>query len=176
MFSQGEDWWEKAGKTKKRASHYIGLRVEVAEIFYQKYMCKCKYSRLHLWLLLSWMRQYPHRRRLEQLLPRGYHLGGVRIWRAISGLLKYLNTKLVEVTPAHARHPNNQLPHFPGCVGSVDTYPVRVHGGPRRYAPKYKAPVMKLQVATSHLGFIMFISGPHVGADSAWGEAKTTHF
>ena len=93
-------------------------------------------------------------------------MGCHRIAELVQDLLLDLSSRMVEVTPLHALHVNNGLPHFPGCVGSVDTYPVKVYDGPHRYAPKYKAPVMKFQVATTNLGFVMFLSGPHIGSHS----------
>lgn len=168
FFLQGEEWWKRAGRGKNRVVSYIGVTPEIAELIYQKYLARRTpaFGRLALWLLLAWLRQYPHDRRLELLLPRGYFMGCHRIAKIIHAILRVLSARMVEVTPVHAVHPNNGVHHFPNCLGSVDTYPVKVYDGPRRYAPKYKAPVMKFQVATTHLGFVMYLSGPHVGADS----------
>lgn len=158
----------KAGRGKRRVTAYIGVSPEVAEIIYQKYLARRqpKFSRLSLWILLAWLRQYPHYRRYELLLPRGYFMGCHRIAKLLQTILKVLSARMVEVAPLHALHPNNGVQHFPGCLGSVDTYPVKVYDGHRRYAAKYKAPVMKFQVAITHLGFVMYLSGPHLGADS----------
>jgi hypothetical protein len=73
---------------------------------------------------------------------------------------------MVEVTPMHFYHPANNVPHFPFCVGSVDTFPVWVEGGLGRYAPKYKLPVMKFQVVNTHLGQVAHLTGPHLGTES----------
>ena len=68
------------------------------------------------------------------------------------------------VTPAHFVHPHNHVPHFPGCVGHVDTFPVRAYQGPGLYSGKYGMPVYKFQVTCTNLGAIAEVSGPYKGA------------
>lgn len=71
-----------------------------------------------------------------------------------------------EVSSIHQDHPGNVIPFFPGCIGHVDTFPVRTYEGEGRYAPKYKSPVMKFQIVITNLGFVSFLSGPHHGSAS----------
>lgn len=60
--------------------------------------------------------------------------------------------------------------YFEGnVIGSVDTFPIRVYRPKNRefdratHQPKYKAPVIKIQVVVGHTGLPIFISGPHLG-------------
>jgi hypothetical protein len=87
------------------------------------------------------------------------------ILAAVYALLAALRGRLVEVTVAHLRHPNNGVPHFgPDVVGSWDSFPVFSNSTPHRFQPKYEDTCVKFSVICSHAGFFCFISGPHPGA------------
>lgn len=73
---------------------------------------------------------------------------------------------MVEVSDLHFMHANNHLPHLPGCVGHIDTFPVRGWNTDGMYSGKYKAPVWKVQVVVNNLGQVAYVSGPHKGSMS----------
>lgn len=57
-------------------------------------------------------------------------------------------------------HPNNYASPFPGCVGSVDTFPIRVQKKDGYYSGKYKAYVAKVQLTITHMGAGFFSTPP----------------
>ena len=111
------------------------------------------------------MKQYPFSWMLRKFhpehLPRiGKHAAMQHVTRGLRHLCQVMRT---EISPDHFRHPNNEVPHFPGAIGSWDTFPIRVFSGRGRYQPKYKNAVVKCQGITTHMGLFAYVSGPHPG-------------
>lgn len=162
------EFWIRGCCNKSSVEPTLGLEAWMCELIWDKYCKPHGVSRLSLFFGLTWMKHYPRRK----LLPR-YHphhiqrrVGVAAAWNHVQLVLKHLSDHMVELSMAHLHHPNNSVPHFPFTLGSWDTFPIFVRHGRGRYQPKYKAPVVKFQGITSHLGFIGFISGPHPGAMS----------
>ena len=63
----------------------------------------------------------------------GKHAAMQHVTRGLRHLCQVMRT---EISPDHFRHPNNEVPHFPGTIGSWDTFPIRVFSGRGRYQPK----------------------------------------
>ena len=55
---------------------------------------------------------------------------------------------------------------FPNCVGSIDTFPVKVYAGNGLFAGKYKQSVVKFQLVVTNQGMVSYLSGPHRGRES----------
>lgn len=121
-------------------------------------------------MALSFMKNYPRKGLAKTLLPRRAPFEAPRsirlIMRRVREVVHFLAGAMIEVSPLHFFHRNNNIPHFPGALGSVDTFPIWVGDGPGRYAPKYKKPVLKFQIVSTHLGLVAHLTGPHLGSES----------
>lgn len=140
---------------------------------YQKYLVHKNVSREELWATLAWLRHYPVQRVWFAILPNGVRWARKRTFKSIAKVVDILARDMREVSPVHFVHPNNKLPHFPGCCGVVDTFPIRAYNADGMYSGKYKAPVWKVQVVSNNLGQIGHISGPHQGRESDTTLART---
>ena len=161
----GLNFWEKSCNGKAFVLRTIGVHAWLAELIWDKYCQPFLVPRVTLYYVLVWMKQYPFSWMLRKFhpehLPRiGKHAAMQHVTRGLRHLCQVMRT---EISPDHFRHPNNEVPHFPGTIGSWDTFPIRVFSGRGRYQPKYKNAVVKFQGITTHMGLFAYVSGPHPG-------------
>ena len=161
------NFWIKGCKGKSNVLPTIGVQPWLAELIYDKYGRLAQLSRVHLFYVLAWLKNYPFKSVLPRFGPRHLRIIGKHAaWAHVRVGLSRLSEVMAEIDMCHLRHENNSVPHFPFTMGSWDTFPAIVRQSKGRYQPKYKAHVVKFQAITSHLGFICFLSGPHPGAMS----------
>ena len=141
----GLNFWEKSCNGKAFVLRTIGVHAWLAELIWDKYCQPFLVPRVTLYYVLVWMKQYPFSWMLRKFhpehLPRiGKHAAMQHVTRGLRHLCQVMRT---EISPDHFRHPNNEVPHFPGTIGSWDTFPIRVFSGRGRYRPKCKNAVVK---------------------------------
>ena len=161
-------WWVLMAGGKLAVKPKVGFSPDVCEMIYLKYMYGThNMTRLTLWFVLSFLKQYPKVYNYDSLSPTVRRYGDRFVRESVHRGISFLFHSMQEISMEHALHPNNSVPHFPThCIGSIDTFPVRVHRGRSRYQPKYAGNVCKFQATCSHLGMFCFLSGPHPGAMS----------
>ena len=161
-----ESWWHRAAGHECQLIPKVSVRADVCEVIYLKYMFGVTgMPRIVLWFALSFFRRYPKQGCFDDLNPRGVHYGERWIQKLVRRGIDHLYIHMHEISMDHTFHPNNHIPHFPWyCLGSIDTFPIRVPRGRSRYQPKYSGNVVKFQAIVSHLGLLCFLLGPHPGS------------
>ena len=131
------------------------------------------FFRQHLFEVLYYLKTYPTARHLKVLFQAG---SGSHLLSSITKRTAFLATKLTPIMQAKwsERMQVNPLAKLfgNGCVGIVDTFPVRVRR-PKdsswqsaMYNGKYGTHVVKFQIIVDHFGVPMYVTGPHIGVDS----------
>jgi hypothetical protein len=112
---------------------------------------------------VRWLKSNPRRATMDTCAPA--HIGkpcSRTVWRRILCALQHLTAVMTEVGLGVLYEAGNRADLFPSwVVGSLDTMPIRVPSGPKRYQPKYSSNVIKFSVVINHRGSIAHATGPH---------------
>ena len=98
----------------KYTSHYWCIEPWLAELIYDKYGRLAQLSRVHLFYVLAWLKNYPFKSVLPRFGPRHLRIIGKHAaWAHVRVGLCRLSEVMAEIDMCHLRHENNSVPHFP---------------------------------------------------------------
>jgi hypothetical protein len=128
---------------------------------------------MDLFELFWWLKMYPSWRSMAVVFGCGKSAIEGRIHRRLMALASEMDDVIQSFWDQRHAVSNPCQGFFDGnIIGYVDTFPIRIYqpsnSAHRKaaYQPKYKGPVLKIQVIVGHTGLPIFISGPHLGVRS----------